>query len=77
MYIVKIYMLGFYVPSREGKEKMKNLKMILTGLVLVLGMSLVGCTDSTNITGRDISVPKSEEQSNKEKEATKKSFDNE
>ena len=47
---------------------MKNIKMLLTGLVLVLGMSLVGCTDSTNNTGRDISVPKSEEQLNEEKE---------
>ena len=47
---------------------MKNIKMLLTGLVLVLGMSLVGCTDSTNNTGRDIKSVKSEEQLNEEKE---------
>ena len=47
---------------------MKNIKMLLSGLVLVMSMSLVGCTDSTNNTGRDISVPKSEEQLNEEKE---------
>ena len=38
---------------------MKNIKMLLSGLVLVMSISLVGCTDSTNNTGRDI-VPKSE-----------------
>ena len=47
---------------------MKNIKMLLSGLVLVMSISLVGCTDSTNNTGRDISVPKSEDQLNEEKE---------
>lgn len=44
------------------------MKKMLLGLILVMGISLVGCTDSTNSNGRDISVPKSEEQLNKEKE---------
>lgn len=47
---------------------MKNIKMLLSGMIVVMTISLVGCTDSTNTTGRDINISKSEEELSKEKE---------